>query len=90
MLWIRRHFDIVSLEEVQRCVAAGENPRPAVAITFDDGYAENCDEAIPFLLENEIPFTYFVSLGFVNEQKPFPHDVRRWKAIAGEHAGTVA
>ncbi|MEO1525460.1 MAG: polysaccharide deacetylase family protein [Planctomycetota bacterium] len=72
--WIRRHFDIVSLEEIQRSVASGENPRPAVAITFDDGYAENCDRAIPFLIENEIPFTYFVSLGHVIDQEPFPHD----------------
>ena len=81
MRWIRKNFDIVSLEEIQRCVASGENPRPAVAITFDDGYAENCDQAIPYLIENEIPCTYFVSLGFVEDQKPFPHDVEAGRPL---------
>ena len=47
----------------------------AVAITFDDGYAENCRQAIPLLVRNQIPCTYFVTLENVLEGKPFAHDV---------------
>jgi len=73
--WLAGRFEMISLDEVQRRVAAGYNQRPAVAITFDDGYAENCDFALPLLLEKGIPVTYFVCTGHVARGRPFPHDV---------------
>ncbi len=73
--WLRQRFDIVSLEEGQRRIAAEENDRPTVCITFDDGYADNYDEAIPWLLENDIPFTYFVASDHVQSGEPFEHDI---------------
>lgn len=75
MDWLRARFDVVSLEEAQRRIATQQNDRPAVAITFDDGYADNCDTAVPWLLESEIPFTYFVTSGHVRSGEPFAHDV---------------
>ncbi len=41
--WLRRHLDLVSLDEARRRILAGDNPRLCGAITFDDGYADNCD-----------------------------------------------
>jgi peptidoglycan/xylan/chitin deacetylase (PgdA/CDA1 family) len=76
MHWLKRHCDMISLEEAQRRIRSGHNDRLAACVTFDDGYAENCDQAIPFLLEHDIPCTYFVSTYFVLEQQPFPHDVK--------------
>jgi peptidoglycan/xylan/chitin deacetylase (PgdA/CDA1 family) len=75
MDWLQRRFDMISLEEVQCRLVAKKNPRPAVSITFDDGYDANCDEAIPLLLARKIPCTYFVSSRCVLEGIPFPHDV---------------
>lgn len=75
ILWMQERFDLVSLEEVQNRIQSGANERPAVSITFDDGYAENCDQALPFLIENKIPVTYFVTTDHTKNQKPFPHDV---------------
>jgi peptidoglycan/xylan/chitin deacetylase (PgdA/CDA1 family) len=72
--WLRKHFELISLEETQRRVRRG-NDRPAVSITFDDGYSENCRHAIPFLVKEWIPCTYFVSIEQVLESKPFDHDV---------------
>lgn len=72
--WLRENFELISLAEVQRRIQVEENRTPAVCITFDDGYADNCVWAIPFLLEQQIPFTYFVSTDFVRTGKPFPHD----------------
>lgn len=74
MRWLQRHAEIVTLEELQDRMTRGRNDRLAVAITFDDGYAENCDRAVPYLLDQGIPFTYFVALDFVVQQRPFPHD----------------
>ncbi|MDZ4779153.1 MAG: polysaccharide deacetylase family protein [Planctomycetia bacterium] len=72
--WIKSHCDVVSLAEAQRRITSGVNHRPAVAITFDDGYAENMDFALPLLVREKVPCTYFVASSFVLEQRPFPHD----------------
>lgn len=73
--WIAKRFDVVSLEEAQRRIASGENRRPTVCLTFDDGYSANCDFALPLLLRKGLPSTYFVSTQHVLGALPFPHDV---------------
>jgi peptidoglycan/xylan/chitin deacetylase (PgdA/CDA1 family) len=45
-----------------------------MTITFDDGYAENCDTALPLLVEEKIPCTYFVTTESVLTGQPFSHD----------------
>ena len=85
--WLREHFDLISLEEAQRRITSGENDRPSVSITFDDGYAANCDYAIPLLLENAIPCTYFVTSGPVLGGTSFDHDLAMGNQVA---ANTVA
>ncbi len=74
--WLERHFDMISLEEAQRRVTEG-SCHPSVHITFDDGYAENCDRALPLLIERRIPCTYFVTLDNVTNERPFVHDQER-------------
>ena len=71
--WLQPRFEFVTLSEAQRRVREGAD-RPSVHITFDDGYAENCDQALPMLIEREIPCTYFVTLENVASGKPFVHD----------------
>lgn len=73
--WLRARFEMISLAEAQLRIGRGVNHRPAVCITFDDGYAANCHEAIPLLVSEKIPCTYFVSSKCVLEGIPFPHDV---------------
>jgi peptidoglycan/xylan/chitin deacetylase (PgdA/CDA1 family) len=73
--WLAPRFDLVSLDEAQARIRSGRNTRACVSITFDDGYAENCERALPLLIDQRIPFTYFVATRFVIEGKPFPHDV---------------
>jgi peptidoglycan/xylan/chitin deacetylase (PgdA/CDA1 family) len=61
----------------QRRIIAPHNDRPTVAITFDDGYAENVHTAIPELLRRKLPATYFVATNFIQTGEPFPHDATR-------------
>jgi peptidoglycan/xylan/chitin deacetylase (PgdA/CDA1 family) len=73
--WMQQNVDLISMEEIQRRKAAGSNHKVAVNISFDDGYAENCEVALPMLIERGIPCTYFVSLDFILNQRAFPHDI---------------
>lgn len=45
--------------------------RPSVAITFDDGYADNLHEALPILEEVGVPATVFVTSGYVGSSREF-------------------
>ncbi len=72
--WIQQRFEIISLTTAQQRIASDANQQPAVCITFDDGYADNCDAAIPWLLENNVPFTYFVTSSNLLSGEPFAHD----------------
>lgn len=73
--WLKKHFEIISLAEAQRRIRRRLAGPPAVAITFDDGYGENCRQAIPYLIENKIPCTYFVTLNNVLDGTAFDHDI---------------
>lgn len=79
--WLSSNFDLVSLAEAQRRIRQRENDRQCVAITFDDGYADNTLYAIPELVSRRIPLTYFVTTNFVETGKPFPHDVAQGKVL---------
>ena len=76
MCWLRQNFEMISMEEVQRRLRSGVNDRPAVHVTFDDGYADNCQTAIPWLVKERIPCTYFVTVQNILECRPFDHDLK--------------
>ncbi len=76
MRWLKDRFDMISLDEVQRRIASGRNERMAACITFDDGYAENCDQAIPFLIEEQIPAPTSSRRSTCSSSSRFPHDVK--------------
>lgn len=75
MRWLKSRFELISLAEVHERLRSRHSPRPAVCITFDDGYADNCRVALPLLVEERIPCTYFVTTKPVLEGTPFTHDV---------------
>jgi peptidoglycan/xylan/chitin deacetylase (PgdA/CDA1 family) len=74
--YFRKNFDVISLSELQRRCETKSSHRAAISITFDDGYGENCDYAIPLMLRHKIPCTYFVSLNHVQTGRPFAHDLK--------------
>jgi peptidoglycan/xylan/chitin deacetylase (PgdA/CDA1 family) len=77
MSWLKANFEMVSLAEAQQRIRSGVNHRPCVSITFDDGYADNCRFALPLLVREQIPCTYFVSTRYVFGGMPFPHDLEQ-------------
>ncbi|MEO2049416.1 MAG: polysaccharide deacetylase family protein [Pirellulales bacterium] len=87
--WLQRRFEIVSLETAQQRIDAGVNDRPTVCITFDDGYADNCEMAIPWLIEQGIPFTYFISTYYMQRGEPFPHDLANGQRLLPNSIGQL-
>lgn len=80
--WLQTNLDIVSLAEAQRRIRSNHCNRPTVSITFDDGYGENAEFAIPELVRRQLPATYFVATDFVASGKGFPHDLAAGKYLA--------
>ena len=52
------------LAELVQCLRLGSLPPKSVAVTFDDGYADNLYEAKPVLERYDIPATVFVCTGY--------------------------
>ena len=66
MAYLKERYPILRFEEDWSGVQ-----RPAVAITFDDGYADNLQQALPILKEFEVPATFFVSTGMIGTTENF-------------------
>lgn len=61
----------VPLDRLAACVRDSALPRTAVAVTFDDGYADNLTEARPVLERFDIPATLFVAAGYLGLGREF-------------------
>lgn len=79
--YCQEHLELIDLSEVQRRVRDKDSCSPAAAITFDDGYRDNCDFALPMLIERNVPCTYFVTTSNILNQSAFPHDKQAGKLI---------
>lgn len=60
----REGFEFVSLDEAQRRLAERDGRRFA-ALTFDDGYRDTLEVALPLLERQRAPFTVFCATGFI-------------------------
>ena len=58
--YLSKHFDIISLSDAADMVQAGEIDGPKAVITFDDGYKNNHDVALPILKEYSAPASIYL------------------------------
>ena len=61
----KRVFQFLPLAEALARLRQGNLPRLCACITFDDGYADNAEVALPVLRGFGIPATFFISTGFL-------------------------
>ena len=64
----------MELREMFRALRENNLPRRAVAVTFDDGYADSLYKAKPLLERYNIPATVYVCSGCVDTSRKFVHD----------------
>ena len=67
--------DIVPLAQLlSRCQVPTSTDRPAVALTFDDGYANFHSQVLPLLRRYDVPATVFVVTSLIGSGAPPPFD----------------
>jgi peptidoglycan/xylan/chitin deacetylase (PgdA/CDA1 family) len=69
-----RHFRVVPLSGLLADHRAGKDVGGRLAITFDDGYANNFEIAAPLLRKYGLPATFFVTTGWIGTQTVAPWD----------------
>lgn len=65
MRWVRDWFNVLPLAQAVDRLQRGTLPERALAITFDDGYADNEELATPILRRLGLTATFFVATGYV-------------------------
>jgi len=71
MAVLRTHTKPIHLNHLDRALSGGEMPPRSVAVTFDDGFADNLHQAKPVLERHAIPATIFVATGYVGSQREY-------------------
>lgn len=72
LLALREHFEVVPASEVvTERTTSEQSSRPRAAITFDDGYADNLDVAVPVLRELGLPAAFFLVSGALEDPQEY-------------------
>lgn len=91
--FFKRHYNVVSLAQLleSRSIGTRLPPRPLL-ITFDDGWADNADFALPELQRAGLPALMFVVADAVGTRQPFYQEclVAAWRRGALSVADLVA
>jgi probable O-glycosylation ligase (exosortase A-associated) len=79
-------FKVLPVGEAAVRLAAGTLPPGALSITFDDGYADNAEVALPILQRHGLRGTFFVATGFLDGGRMFNDSVIECVRGAGADA----
>ncbi len=70
MDWLaNRRIQVLPLLEAVEALAAGQLKSPTVVITFDDGYLNNVEVALPILQRHGFPATIFLTTGLTGTER---------------------
>ena len=100
MAILEKKYTVASIENIVRGDVPRNTSRPLIAVTFDDGYLDNYENAVPILLNHKIPAAFFISTGMIGSKNGFAHDLKKlgmslpnmnWEQIAKmkQHGFTI-
>jgi peptidoglycan/xylan/chitin deacetylase (PgdA/CDA1 family) len=67
VLFLKKEFDVIGPDDLERVARLGRGRY--VLLTFDDGYRDNFDEALPILTRHGLPATFFVTTRFLDDRR---------------------
>lgn len=71
----RDHYEVINLDRLLARLASGDGAKdPVLAITFDDGYADNFETAAPILDQIGLSATFFLTTGAIGTRRCFAWD----------------
>ena len=68
--WLSRFYAIVPISEIVENIG---DAKPRIAITFDDGFKDNLDNALPVLKALNLPATLFAVSNHIDSEHTFAH-----------------
>ena len=68
--YITKRYQVISLQDLVISLQNGTIPKNSVAITFDDGFADNYHVAYPLLKQYQIPATIFLVTDCIENKRP--------------------
>ena len=74
--YLKCFYNFVTLNDVLDGIVQGKKlPPNSAVVTFDDGYRNNLDCALPILKRYNIPATIFLTSGYINSDRILPMDL---------------
>src|SRR5205823_4216437 len=71
MALVKRHLNVVGIDELCEFAGGGALPTNPVCVTFDDGYRDNYEQALPILKRQGIKAIFFVAVNPIVERRLF-------------------
>lgn len=76
MRLLSKYFNVLPLNDAVRKLDDGTLPARAVCVTFDDGYADNIEVALPILKKTAVPATIFITSSYLDGGRMWNDTVR--------------
>jgi peptidoglycan/xylan/chitin deacetylase (PgdA/CDA1 family) len=87
MAFLRRHFTPLAAEQFAECLERGTLPRRACLVTFDDGWRDNEQHALPILSRHRVPALLFIATGYVGTRRVFWQEELTRRLIEARRSG---
>lgn len=75
--YLRKHYEIISLDEFYERYNANAFTKREIVLTFDDGYANNLYTVAPILKKYDSPFSVFISTEHIDTGEFYPTSIAR-------------
>ena len=82
---LKRHCDIIGPGDLPEALRSRSSR--CVLITFDDGYRDNFEQALPILRSHGVGATFFISTGFIDSPRPSWWDEIAWMVRSSPRRG---
>jgi peptidoglycan/xylan/chitin deacetylase (PgdA/CDA1 family) len=82
---LQKSYTVLPLAELAEAATRQAVPKRAVAITFDDGYADNFLQAYPLLERYQLPATFFIASGNIDQAAEFWWDELEHLVLFTDH-----